>query len=211
METPLCEIGMVGLGVMGRNMLLNMADHGFPVAGYDKDPAKVAALDREGAGKPIHGASSITEMIGLLRAPRAIMMLVPAGPPVDAVIADVAPHLDRGDLLVDAGNSYFKDTVVRANRLALNGIHFLGIGVSGGEEGARHGASIMPGGPRESYERIRPLLEAVAARVDGEPCVTWLGQGAAGHFVKTVHNGIEYALMQLLAETYDLMKWPAAP
>ena len=206
METERHEIGMIGLGVMGRNMLLNMADHGFPVAGYDKDPGKVEALQKESAEHDIHSAANIKDFIGLLRRPRAIMMLVPAGPPVDSVIADLSPHLERGDLIIDAGNSYFKDTNLRARNLAGKGIQFLGVGVSGGEEGARHGPSIMPGGPKEAYERVRPLLEAVAARAGGDPCVAYLGPGSAGHFVKTVHNGIEYAMMQLLAETYDLMK-----
>jgi len=206
METQRHEIGMIGLGVMGRNMLLNMADHGFPVAGYDKDSSKVEALRKESAGNDIHAAANIEDFIGLLRAPRAVMMLVPAGPPVDSVIGDLLPHLEKGDLIIDAGNSYFKDTNLRARNLAGKGIQFLGVGVSGGEEGARHGPSIMPGGPKEAYERVRPLLEAVAAKVNGEACVAYLGPGSAGHFVKTVHNGIEYALMQLLAETYDLMK-----
>lgn len=206
METQSHEIGMVGLGIMGRNMLLNMADHGFPVAGYDKDAAKVEALRQESAGKNVRSAGDIQDFIALLRPPRAVMMLVPAGPPVDSVIADLLPLLDKGDLIIDAGNSYFKDTIVRARNLAQKGIQFLGVGVSGGEEGARHGASLMPGGPREAFERVRPLFEAVAAKVGGEPCVTYLGVGSCGHFVKTVHNGIEYAVMQLLAETYDLMK-----
>jgi len=197
---------MVGLGVMGRNMLLNMADHGFPVAGYDKDTAKVEALRQESGGNNVRSAHDIADFIALLRPPRAVMMLVPAGPPVDSVIADLLPHLAKGDLIIDAGNSYFKDTIVRARNLAEKGIQFLGVGVSGGEEGARHGASLMPGGPREAFERVRPLFEAVAAKVDGEPCVTYLGAGSCGHFVKTVHNGIEYAVMQLLAESYDLMK-----
>jgi 6-phosphogluconate dehydrogenase len=206
METGRHEIGMIGLGVMGRNMLLNMADHGFAVAGYDKDPAKVEELRKESAGDNIHGVGSIEGFIGLLHRPRAIMMLVPAGPPVDSVIGDLLPHLEKGDLIIDAGNSYFKDTNMRALRLAEKGLQLLGVGVSGGEEGARQGPSIMPGGPREAYERVRPLLEAIAAKVDGDPCVAYLGPGSAGHFVKMVHNGIEYALMQLLAETYDLMK-----
>ena len=203
------ELGMIGLGVMGRNMLLNMADHGFPVAGYDNDPTKVAALRDESAttaGNNIHGAANIGDFIGLLRRPRAVMLLVPAGPPVDSVIGDLLPRLEKGDLIIDAGNSYFKDTNLRARKLTERGIQFLGVGVSGGEEGARHGPSIMPGGPPEAYERVRPLLEAVAAKVNGDPCVAYVGPGSAGHFVKTVHNGIEYALMQLLAETYDLMK-----
>jgi 6-phosphogluconate dehydrogenase len=206
METQRYEIGMVGLGVMGRNMLLNMADHGFAVAGYDKDIGKVEALQKESAGNDVHGAANIEDFIALLRPPRAVMMLVPAGPPVDSVIGDLLPHLEKGDLIVDAGNSYFKDTNLRARNLAAQGIQFLGVGVSGGEEGARHGPSIMPGGPQEAYERVRPVLEAIAAKVNGDPCVAYLGPGSAGHFVKTVHNGIEYALMQLLAETYDLMK-----
>ena len=200
------EIGMVGLGVMGRNLVLNMADHGFSMAGYDKDAAKVAALRQESKEPIVRGAADIKEFIALLRKPRAIMMLVPAGAPVDSVIKDLLPHLQPGDLIIDGGNSYFKDTNVRARNLAAKCIQFLGVGVSGGEEGARHGPSIMPGGPKEAYERVRPVFEAAAAKVNGDPCVTWLGPGSAGHFVKTVHNGIEYGVMQLIAETYDLMK-----
>jgi 6-phosphogluconate dehydrogenase len=200
------ELGMVGLGVMGRNLLLNMADHGFSVAGYDKDPAKVVALGQEANQSDARGTADIQEFIVLLRRPRAIMMLVPAGAPVDSVIKDLIPHLDKGDLIIDAGNSYFKDTDARSLDLAGKGIQFLGVGVSGGEEGARHGPSIMPGGPKEAYERVRPVFEAAAAKVSGDPCVTWLGPGSAGHFVKMVHNGIEYGVMQLIAETYDMMK-----
>ena len=191
---------------MGRNFVLNMADHGVAVAGYDKDLAKVSALQVEAEKRDIHGATDIQEFIALQRPPRAIMMLVPAGPPVDSVIKELVPHLNQGDLIIDAGNSYFKDTDVRARDLAGKGIHFLGVGVSGGEKGARHGPSIMPGGSKEAYERVRPIFEAAAAQVKGEPCVTWLGPESAGHFVKMVHNGIEYGLMQLIAETYDLMK-----
>jgi 6-phosphogluconate dehydrogenase len=200
------EIGMVGLGVMGRNLVLNIVDHGFSVGGYDKDLTKVEALRKDTAERNIRGAASIPDFIALLRQPRAVMMLVPAGAPVDTVIKDLLPHLDKGDLIVDAGNSYFKDTDLRARNLAATGIQFLGVGVSGGEEGARHGLSMMPGGPKEAYERVRLIFEAIAAKVNGDPCVTWLGPGSAGHFVKMVHNGIEYGLMQLIAETYDLMK-----
>ena len=200
------EIGMVGLGVMGRNLVLNMGDHGFSVAGYDKDAAKVEALRQESKERDVRGAADIKEFIALLRKPRAVMLLVPAGAPVDSVINDLLAHLQPGDLIIDAGNSYFKDTDVRARNLAAKGIQFLGVGVSGGEEGARHGPSIMPGGPKEAYERVRPVFEAAAAKVNGDPCVTWLGPGSAGHFVKMVHNGIEYGVMQLIAETYDLMK-----
>ena len=200
------EIGMVGLGVMGRNLVLNMADHGCAVAGYDKDQTTVEALRKESGDRNIRGAATIGEFVALLRQPRAIMMLVPAGAPVDSVIEDLRPHLDKGDLIIDAGNWYFKDTDLRARTLTAAGIQFLGVGVSGGEEGARHGPSIMPGGPKEAYERVRRVFEAAAAQVHGDPCVTWLGPGSAGHFVKMVHNGIEYAVMQLIAEAYDLMK-----
>ena len=199
-------IGMVGLGVMGRNLVLNMADHGFSVAGYDKDPTQVEALRKESADRTIYGTENLTDFIVLLRPPRSVMMLVPAGAPVDSVIKDVLPHLGKGDLIIDAGNSYFNDTDERARNLMGHGIPFLGVGVSGGEAGARHGPSIMPGGPNEAYERVRPIFEAVAAPVNGDLCVTWLGPGSAGHFVKMVHNGIEYGVMQLIAETYDLMK-----
>ncbi len=203
---PQYAIGMIGLGVMGRNLVMNMADRGYAVAGYDKDQSKVEAMRQESTECDVRGAANIQEFARLLCRPRAVMLLVPAGPPVDSVIADLLPYLEKGDLIIDAGNSYFKDTNLRARNLTANGIQFLGVGVSGGEEGARHGPSIMPGGPKEAYERVRPLLEAVAAKVNGDACVVYLGPGSAGHFVKMVHNGIEYALMQLLAETYDLMK-----
>ena len=201
-----CDLGMVGLGVMGRNLVLNMAEHGFAIAGYDRDPSQTAALRTEAKKMDVRCADDIPAFVALLHEPRTIMILVPAGAPVDAVLAAVVPHLDKGDLIIDAGNSYFKDTSLRAGTLATRGIGFLGVGISGGEEGARHGPSIMPGGPRDAYERVRPIFEAAAAQVDGQPCVTWLGPGSAGHFVKMVHNGIEYAVMQLIAETYDLMK-----
>ena len=200
------EIGMVGLGVMGRNLVLNMASHGFSVAGYNRHPDKVEALRQEAKGLDVRGADSIEELAGLLRKPRAVVLLVTAGPSVDLVIDELLPYLEKDDLIIDAGNSYFKDTNRRAEKLAEAGINFLGVGVSGGEEGARLGPSIMPGGLKEAYERVRPVFEAVAAKVNGDPCVEWLGHGSAGHFVKMVHNGIEYAVMQLIAETYDLMK-----
>ena len=202
---PRMELGMVGLGVMGRNLLLNLADHGFPVAGFDLDPAKVAALRQEGRGLDLEAVDGIEELLSLLRAPRAVMLLVPAGAPVDAVIAGLAPRLQPGDLIIDAGNSHFRDTDRRAAELAARGLLFMGLGVSGGENGARRGPSLMPGGPQEAWQRVRPLLEAVAAQAP-EPCVAHVGPGSAGHFVKMVHNGIEYALMELIAESYDLMK-----
>ena len=206
MKNGEAEIGMIGLGVMGCNLVLNMADHGFAVAGYDRDPAKAAALNQASGSPKIHGTADLPGFIAALRRPRAIMLLVPAGRPVDAVIAELLPHLASGDLIIDAGNSHFKDTDARAPKLQAKGIQFLGVGVSGGEAGARHGPSIMPGGPREAYERMRPVLEAVSARAKGDPCVVWLGPGSAGHYVKMVHNGIEYGIMQLLAETYDFLK-----
>lgn len=200
------DFGMIGLGVMGRNFLLNVADHNFSCVGYDLDAAKRAALLTEGAGKQVAAAENVADFVNQLATPRRIMLLVPAGGAVDSVINDLLPHIAAGDLIIDGGNSHFVDTERREAFLTKQGIDFMGVGVSGGEEGARHGASIMPGGREESFERVRPILETVAARVNGEPCVAYMGAGSAGHFVKMVHNGIEYGLMQLLAETYDLMK-----
>jgi 6-phosphogluconate dehydrogenase len=201
-----CDIGIVGLGVMGRHFLWNIADHGFSVAGLDQDPQKAATL--QDASKPwgILGTTSLQTFVHSLRKPRCVMLLVPAGAPVDAVLRDLLPHLEEGDLVLDGGNSHFKDTDRRSEMLSGKGISFLGVGISGGEEGARYGPCLMPGGPRSVYPRIQPILEAVAAQVDGRPCVAYLGPGSSGHFVKMVHNGIEYALMQLIAESYDLLK-----
>jgi 6-phosphogluconate dehydrogenase len=190
---------------MGRNLLLNFADHGFRVAGLDTDPAKVAALAAEAADRPIAATIDARLFLEQLQLPRAIILLVPAGKAVDAVIAQLTPHLTAGDLVIDAGNSHFTDTERRSKELAAKNLNFFGLGVSGGETGARRGPSLMPGGPREAFERVRPMLEAVAAKVDWQPCVAWLGPGAAGHYVKMVHNGIEYGVMQILAEAYDLM------
>lgn len=206
MEQKKCVIGMVGLGVMGRNMVLNMAEHGFAVAGYDKDSERVAQLREEAGDLPVQGAENITDFIGLLKKPRAVMMLVPAGPIVDSVIHDLLPHLEKGDLVIDAGNSHFTDTDLRQKTLEEKGLHFFGMGVSGGEFGARHGPSMMPGGPEQAYSVVQNVLEACAAQVDGDPCVTYLGPRSAGHYVKMVHNGIEYGIMQLLAETYDVLR-----
>jgi 6-phosphogluconate dehydrogenase len=200
------DVGLVGLGVMGRNLALNFADKGFGVAGYDTDSTKVEALNKKSAGRKVEGFGSMKDLASALKKPRAIMMLVPAGNPVDAVIRDALPHVQPGDLMIDAGNSHFGDTNRRTDQVAEKGIHFLGVGVSGGEEGARHGPSMMPGGSEKAYERVRPLFEAAAAHVNGEPCVAYLGPGSAGHYVKMVHNGIEYGIMQLIAETYDVMK-----
>ena len=200
------EIGIVGLGVMGRNLALNIAEKGFSVAGYDVDRKQADALNREAEGRPAAGAADLREMVRLLRQPVAVIMLVPAGPPVDAVVDSLLPLLRPGDLLIDMGNSYFKDTDARIRRLDERGILYMGVGISGGQRGARFGPSIMPGGPETGYARVRPIFEAAAAKVDGEPCVARLGPGSTGHYVKMVHNGIEYAIMQLIAESYDLMK-----
>ena len=196
---------MIGLGTMGRNFLLNIAEHGISGVGYDLDAKKRSLLLEEGTGMPLDVGNDLTDFIAKLESPRNIMLLVPAGPIVDSVIADLLPHLGVGDLVIDGGNSHFTDTDRREADLAAKGVGFMGIGVSGGEEGARHGASIMPGGRRDFYDRIETTLEAVSAKVNGEPCVAYMGSGSAGHFVKMVHNGIEYGLMQILAETFDFM------
>ncbi|MGZ5247491.1 MAG: NADP-dependent phosphogluconate dehydrogenase [Flavitalea sp.] len=201
------EFGMVGLGVMGRNLLLNIADNNFSVIGLDLDTEKASTLEKEATyGKQVKGTVSTEEFVLSLRKPRAIMLLVPAGKPVDAAIESLLAHLEEGDIVIDGGNSYFPDTDRRVKYLESKGIHFFGMGISGGEKGARFGPSMMPGGNREAYERLRPVFEAVAAKVEGEPCVAYLGNGSAGNYVKMVHNGIEYGIMQLIAETYDLMK-----
>ncbi len=199
------NFGMIGLGTMGRNFLLNIAEQGIRGAGYDLDATKRDLLLQEGQGMPLDSADSLADLIEKLETPRNIMLLVPAGPVVDKVIADLLPLLEPDDLIIDGGNSHFTDTDRRDASVSANGFGFMGMGVSGGEEGARHGASIMPGGKREHYDRIERTLQAVSAKVNGEPCVAYMGTGSSGHFVKMVHNGIEYGMMQLLAETYDLM------
>jgi 6-phosphogluconate dehydrogenase len=197
---------MIGLGVMGRNFLLNVADSGFKCVGYDLDSEKVSALNEEGKDYDVEGVNTLEEFVDSLETPRSIMLLVPAGKIVDAVINDLIPHLDSGDLIIDGGNSHFPDTDRRETELNEKGFEFLGVGVSGGAEGARRGPSIMIGGKEATYQRVRPILEAVSAKVNGEPCAAHVGKGSAGHFVKMVHNGIEYGLMQLICETYDVMK-----
>ncbi|RYZ36036.1 MAG: NADP-dependent phosphogluconate dehydrogenase [Sphingobacteriales bacterium] len=200
------DFGMIGLGTMGRSLLLNMADHGVAGAGFDKDIFKGALLEEEAKGTTVKGFKDIEPFVQSLKTPRAIMMLVPAGKIVDDVIEELTPLLAPGDILIDGGNSHFTDTERRVAYLEAKGLHFFGMGISGGEEGARHGPSMMPGGDKVAYEVMKPILEAIAAKVDGEPCVTYIGPGASGHFVKMVHNGIEYGLMQLIADTYDFMK-----
>jgi len=200
------DFGMIGLGTMGRNLLLNMADHGVAGAGFDKDATKGAQLEAEAKKGNVKGFSDVKPFIESLKTPRAVMMLVPAGKIVDDVIEELLPLLDKGDIIIDGGNSHFTDTNRRVDYLENKGFHFFGMGVSGGEEGARKGPSMMPGGDKEAYNVMKPILESIAAKVDGAPCVTYIGPGASGHFVKMVHNGIEYALMQLIAETYELLR-----
>jgi 6-phosphogluconate dehydrogenase len=202
-----CDLGLIGVGVMGGNFVLNLADHGFSVAIYDVTAATTRKFIEKHAGDgKILAAYTLPGLVGLLRRPRSIIMLVPAGAPVDAAIGDLVPHLERGDLLIDSGNSHFTDTNRRAKLLAEKGLLFMGMGISGGESGARYGPSLMPGGSREGYERVRTMLEAAAAHVDSQPCVAYMGAGSSGHYIKMVHNGIEYGVMQLISETYDLMK-----
>lgn len=201
------NFGIVGLGVMGRNLLLNMADNGYTVAGLDLDQKKADSLQAEAQeGHQIYATVQPEEFVKSLEQPRAIMLLVPAGAPVDGAIQTLLPFLDQGDIIIDGGNTYFTDTDRRYQELSSKGIHFFGMGISGGESGARRGPSMMPGGDKIAYERLRPIFEAIAAKVDGEPCVEFLGNGSAGNYVKMVHNGIEYGIMQLIAETYDMMK-----
>jgi len=202
-----CRIGVVGLGVMGGNLALNMERNGFTVAGYDQSEAKTRAfLDGPAAGKRVVGVPSAQALMAALERPRRVLMMVPAGAPVDAAIAHLKPHLEAGDILIDGGNSLFSDTDRRSRALEAEGFQYIGTGVSGGEEGALWGPSIMPGGQRAAWDAVAPIFRAIAARApDGEPCVAYMGPRGAGHYVKMVHNGIEYGDMQLIAEVYDLL------
>ncbi len=201
------DIAMIGLGTMGRNLVLNMADKGFAVATFNRT-SSVTDEFASGLrpGQRVRPCYSLEELLAAVEPPRRVMMMVDAGKAVDAVLGGLDPLLQAGDIVIDGGNSHFKDTERRSTALAARGIDYLGVGISGGESGARYGPSMMPGGPRDAYEALRPVFEAVAARVDGAPCVVYLGPGAAGHYVKMVHNGIEYGLMQLIAESYALLK-----
>lgn len=201
------EIGLIGLGEMGRNLALNMADHGFSVAVYNRTPSKTQEfMAKEVGEQTIKPGYSLAEFIPLLRRPRAVLMMISAGRAVDDMIQELLPLLEADDLIIDGGNSLFSDTDRREKALAEKGLLYLGLGISGGGLGARYGPSLMPGGSPQAYERVRPILEAIAAKVDEIPCVSHLGSGSAGHYVKMVHNGIEYGLMQLIAETYHLLK-----
>jgi 6-phosphogluconate dehydrogenase len=200
-------IGVVGLGVMGHNLALNIERHGFPVAAYDLDPAKTRAfVEAAGEGHAVLGVDSPSSLMAALERPRRVLIMVPAGEAVDGAIEHLKPCLQGGDILIDGGNSWFLDTERRSRALASEGFQYIGTGVSGGEEGALRGPSIMPGGQREAYDAVAAIFQAIAARADdGEPCVDYMGPRGAGHYVKMVHNGIEYGDMQLLAEVYDLL------
>ena len=197
---------MIGLGTMGANLVLNMSDHGFSVAGYDKSVKQADLLNKAAEGRNIKAFTDIALFVHSLEVPRMILLLVPAGAIVNAVINDLKPLISKDDIIVDCGNSHYVDTQLRIDHLAKENIHFMGLGVSGGETGARLGPSIMPGGNIEAYKRLSPMLEAISAKVNGVPCTAYMGSGAAGHYVKMVHNGIEYAIMQMIAECYQLLK-----
>ncbi|WP_031427263.1 NADP-dependent phosphogluconate dehydrogenase [Flavimarina sp. Hel_I_48] len=207
MEYKDYNFGLIGLGVMGQNFILNVADSGFRAFGQDLDQEKVDALKKAGDDlEKVNASTDVKVFTQSLSTPRVIMLLVPAGKIVDTVIDGLLPHLDKGDLIIDGGNSYFEDTDRREAELKEKGIHFFGAGVSGGAEGARKGPSIMPGGDKEAYQHVKPIFEAVSAKYEGDPCVAYLGPKSAGNYVKMVHNGIEYGMMQLTSEIYDLLK-----
>jgi 6-phosphogluconate dehydrogenase len=201
-----CTIGLIGLAVMGENLALNMERHGSQVAVYNRTTAKTEEfILTRAAGKNFAGSATLAEFVDLLEKPRRIMMMVKAGEAVDQMIGALRPLLSQGDILIDGGNSYFKDTERRSAELESAGFHYLGVGVSGGEEGALNGPSIMPGGDEGAYRQIEPVYQAISAKVDGQPCVVYIGPRGAGHYVKMVHNGIEYGDMQLISEAYDLL------
>ena len=201
------HLGLTGLAVMGQNLARNVARHGFPIVVHNRTQARTEEfLQAYGSEGHIIGSTDVTSFVGALQPPRAILIMVKAGPPIDEVISQLKPHLDRGDVLIDGGNSFYIDTQRRLQELATDGTLYLGTGISGGEEGALYGPSIMPGGSRAAYDIVAPIFTKIAAQVDGMPCCTYIGDGGAGHYVKMVHNGIEYADMQLIAEAYDLLK-----
>jgi 6-phosphogluconate dehydrogenase len=202
------DIGLAGLAVMGQNLVLNMNDNGFSVAVYNRTASTTDEfLHNNAKGRDIVGAASFEELVPLLKKPRKIMLMIKAGKPVDLTIEKLIPLLEKGDIIIDGGNSYFKDTIRRQSYLAQKGILYVGTGISGGELGARRGPSITPGGSDGAWEHVKPILQAISAKVDGDvPCCDWMGSDGSGHFVKMVHNGIEYGFMQLIAETYSFMK-----
>jgi 6-phosphogluconate dehydrogenase len=207
MQKESCDIGLIGLAVMGQNLVLNMNDHGYRVAVFNRTVSKVDEfIQNEAAGTQVVGAHSIEELVGALKRPRRVMMMVKAGDTVDQMIDLLLPHLEAGDIIIDGGNSHYPDSNRRTKDLAAKGILFIGTGVSGGEEGARFGPSIMPGGNKEAWPHVKEIFQSIAAKVeDGSPCCDWVGESGAGHYVKMIHNGIEYGDMQLICEAYNLL------
>ncbi len=201
-----CDIGLIGLAVMGQNLVLNMNDHGYKVAVFNRTVSKVDDfIGNEAKGTAVAGAHTLAEFAAMLKRPRRVMFMVKAGDTVDGMIEQILPYLEAGDIVIDGGNSHYPDSNRRTKDLAAKGILFVGTGVSGGEEGARHGPSIMPGGNPAAWPHVKEIFQAIAAKVDGEPCCDWVGENGAGHYVKMVHNGIEYGDMQLICEAYQLM------
>ncbi|PAF30715.1 NAD(P)-binding domain-containing protein, partial [Paenibacillus sp. 7516] len=200
------QIGVIGLAVMGKNLALNIESRGFTVSVFNRSPEKTNDLLKEAEGKNLTGTFSIEEFVASLESPRKILIMVQAGKATDATIEQLLPHLDEGDIIIDGGNAYFPDTQRRSKELEEKGIRFIGTGVSGGEEGALKGPSIMPGGQESAYELVEPILTAISAKVGDDPCCTYIGPDGAGHYVKMVHNGIEYGDMQLIGEAYHLLK-----
>jgi 6-phosphogluconate dehydrogenase len=205
MSTVTADVGVIGLAVMGKNLALNIADHDYRVAVYNRSGAVTEAVVRENPNHKLVPHTTLKDFVGAIAKPRRILVMVKAGAPVDAVLSELVPLLDQGDVVIDGGNTYFPETQRREKELSAKGIHFVGMGISGGEEGARFGPSLMPGGHLAAWEATRPVFEAIAARTDSGPCVTHVGPDGAGHFVKMVHNGIEYGDMQLIAEAYDIL------
>src|SRR5579863_10315340 len=205
---PKADIALIGLAVMGQNLILNMNDHGFTVVAFNRTVSKVDDfINKEAKGTNVIGAHSIAEMVAQLKQPRRVMMLVKAGPPVDEFIEQLLPVLEPGDIIIDGGNSLFEDTIRRTKYVESKGLLYIGTGVSGGEEGARHGPSIMPGGSPAAWPHVKDIFQKIAAKVeDGTPCCDWVGENGAGHYVKMVHNGIEYGDIQVICEAYQLMK-----
>src|SRR6266576_3204620 len=208
MQKESCDIGLIGLAVMGQNLVLNMNDHGYKVAVFNRTVSKVDDfINNEAKGTKVVGAHSIVELVQALKKPRRLMLMVKAGETVDQMIESLVPHLEKGDIIIDGGNSHAPDTNRRTKTLAEKGILYIGTGVSGGEEGARHGPSIMPGGNPEAWPHVKDIFQSIAAKVeDGSPCCDWVGEAGAGHYVKMVHNGIEYGDMQLICEAYQLLE-----